>query len=95
MTISVIILDTRTCIILFYFRYSHITTDDNVPVLQFIVDIFEILKYSITDRGYLLLFFFFFFQCEIEFYFTEWTPKAVFSRVAVATSENTGFGVHE
>ena len=27
-------------------RYSHITTDDNVPVLQFIVDIFEILKYS-------------------------------------------------
>ena len=41
-----ILLDTRTCIILFYFRYSHITTDDNVPVLQFIVDIFEILKYS-------------------------------------------------
>ena len=40
------LLDTRTCIILFYFRYSHITTDDNVPVLQFIVDIFEILKYS-------------------------------------------------
>ena len=36
-----------------------------------------------------------FFQCKIEFYFTEWTPKAVFSRVAVATSENTGFGVHE
>ena len=60
------------------------------------------LKYwstVITDRGYLLLLFFFFFvfffQCEIEFYFTEWTPKAVFSRVAVATSENTGFGVHE
>ena len=45
-TISVILLDTRTCIILFYFRYSHITSDDNVPVLQFIVDIFEILKYS-------------------------------------------------
>ena len=43
---SVILLDTRTCIILFYFRYSHITSDDNVPVLQFIVDIFEILKYS-------------------------------------------------
>ena len=41
-----ILLDTRTCIILFYFQYSHITTDDNVPVLQFIVDIFEILKYS-------------------------------------------------
>ena len=37
-------------------------------------------------RGYLI----FFFQCKIEFYFTEWTPKAVFSRVAVATS----FGVH-
>ena len=34
--------------------------------------------------------FFVFFQCKIEFYFTEWTPKAVFS-----PSENTGFGVHE
>ena len=32
-----------------------------------------------------------FFQCKIEFYFTEGTPKAVFSRVkaAVALSENT------
>ena len=28
------------------------------------------------------------FQCKIEFYFTEWTQKEVFSRVAVATSEN-------
>ena len=36
-----------------------------------------------------------FFQCKIEFYFTEWTPKAVCSRVAVASSENTSFGVHE
>ena len=35
------------------------------------------------------------FQCKIEFYFTEWTPNAVFSRVAVATSEKTNFGVHE
>ena len=35
------------------------------------------------------------FQCKIEFYFIEWTPKRVFSRAAVATSENTGFGVHE
>ena len=42
----------------------------------------------------LFFFLFFFFQCKIEFYFTEWTPKAVFSRVAVATSENTGFCVH-
>ena len=41
------------------------------------------------DRGYLI------FQCKIEFYFTAWTPKAVFSRVAVATSDNTGFGIHE
>ena len=32
------------------------------------------------------------FQCKIEFYFTEWTPNAVFSRVAVATSENNKFG---
>ena len=87
MTISVILLDTRTCIILFYFRYSHITTDDNVPVLQFIVDIFEILKYS-NNRKRIFVVVVFFFQCEIEFYFTEWTPKAVFSR-------NTGFGVHE
>ena len=36
-----------------------------------------------------------FFQCKIKFYFTEWTPKAVFSRVTVAKSENTSFGVHE
>ena len=36
-----------------------------------------------------------FFQCKIEFYFTEWTPNAVFSRMAVATSENTSFGVHD
>ena len=35
------------------------------------------------------------FQCKIEFYLTEWTPQAVFSRVAVATSENTDCGVHE
>ena len=35
------------------------------------------------------------FQCKVEFYFTEWTPQAVFSRVAVATSENTDCGVHE
>ena len=35
------------------------------------------------------------FQCKIKFYFTEWTLNAVFSRVAVATSENTSFGVHE
>ena len=35
------------------------------------------------------------FQCKIEFYFTEWTPQAVFSWVAVATSENTNCGVHE
>ena len=27
------------------------------------------------------------FQCKIEFYFIEWTPQAVFSQVAVATSE--------
>ena len=33
-------------------------------------------------------------QCKIEFYFIEWT-QAVFSRVAVATSENTDCGVHE
>ena len=35
------------------------------------------------------------FQCKIEFYFTEWTPQAVFLRVAVATSENTDCGVRE
>ena len=35
-----------------------------------------------------------FFQCKFEFYFTEWTPQAVFSRVAVATSENIDCGVH-
>ena len=35
------------------------------------------------------------FQCNIEFYFIEWTPQAVFSRVAVVTSENTDCGVHE
>ena len=35
------------------------------------------------------------FQCKIEFYFTEWTPQAVFSRVAVATNENNDCGVHE
>ena len=35
------------------------------------------------------------FQCKIEFYFTEWTPKAGLSRVAVATSEVQVFGVHE
>ena len=34
------------------------------------------------------------FQCKIEFYFTEWTPQAVFSQVAVM-SENTDCGVHE
>ena len=34
-----------------------------------------------------------FFQCKIQFYFTQWTPKAVFSWVAVATSENTSFGI--
>ena len=28
-------------------------------------------------------------------FFTEWTPQAVFSRVAVATSENTDCGVHD
>ena len=39
--------------------------------------------------------FVFFFLFKIEFYFTEWTPNAVFSRVAEATSENTSFGVHE
>ena len=43
------------------------------------------------NRGYLI----FFFQCKIDFYFTEWTPKAVVSRVAVATSENAVFGVNE
>ena len=36
-----------------------------------------------------------FFLCKIIFYFTEWTPKAVFSRVPLATNENTSFGVHE
>ena len=36
-----------------------------------------------------------FFQCKIEFCFTEWTPKAVLSQMAVAMSENTSFGVHE
>ena len=30
------------------------------------------------------------FQCKIDFHFTEWTPKVVFSRVA-----DTTFGVHE
>ena len=35
------------------------------------------------------------FQCKIGFYFTEWTPNAVFSRVAIASRENTSFGVHE
>ena len=35
------------------------------------------------------------FQCKIEVYISEWTPNAVFVRVAVATSENTSFGVHE
>ena len=35
-----------------------------------------------------------FMEIKIEFYFAEWTPKAVFSQVAVATSQNTGFGVH-
>ena len=32
-----------------------------------------------------------FFQCKIEFYFIEWTPKALFS---LATRENNAFGVH-
>ena len=36
-----------------------------------------------------------FFQCKIKFYFTKWTPNVVFSRVAIATCENTSFGVHE
>ena len=36
-----------------------------------------------------------FFQCNIEFYLNEWTPKAVFSGVEVATSENASFGIHE
>ena len=36
-----------------------------------------------------------FFQRKIEFYFTEWTSNAVFSRMAVATSENTSFRVHQ
>ena len=36
-----------------------------------------------------------FFQCRIEFCITEWSPKAVFSWVAVATSANTSFGAHE
>ena len=77
MTISVILLDTRTCIILFYFRYSHLTSDDNVPVLQFIVDIFEILKYSNNRQRIFILFYFFyfFFQCEMKFYFTEFDTK--------------------
>ena len=35
------------------------------------------------------------FQCKIEFYFTEWKPQAVFSRVAVAIRGNTDCGVHE
>ena len=35
------------------------------------------------------------FQFKIEFNFTEWTPNAVFSRVAVAMSENRSFSVHE
>ena len=34
------------------------------------------------------------FQYKIEFYFNESTSSAVFSRVMVATSENTRFGVH-
>ena len=37
----------------------------------------RIIKIYIRD-----IFFFFFFQHKIEFYFTEWTPKVVFSRVA-------------
>ena len=81
MTISVILLDTRTCIILFYFRYSHITTDDNVPVLQFIVDIFEILKYSNNRQRIFVVVDFFFFSVRSNFispnghqkqYFHEW-----------------------
>ena len=35
------------------------------------------------------------FQCKIEFHFTVWSPQAVFSRVAVATSENIDCGIHE
>ena len=33
--------------------------------------------FSIKETEYLI-----FFRCKIDFYFTEWTPKAVFSRVA-------------
>ena len=36
-----------------------------------------------------------FFSVKSNFYFTEWTSKAIFSRVATVTSENTSFGVHE
>ena len=85
MTISVILLDTRTCIILFFFRYSHITSDDNVPVLQFIVDIFEILKYSNNrQKIFVFLFFllFFFFSVRSNF-------------ISPNGHQNTGFGVHE
>ena len=79
MTISVILLDTRTCIILFYFRYSHITSDDNVPVLQFIVDIFEILKYSNNRwRIFVVLCFF--------------SVRSNF--ISPNGHQNTGFGVH-
>ena len=36
-----------------------------------------------------------FFSVRSNFYFTEWTLQTVFSRVAVATNENTDCGVHE
>ena len=47
----------------------------------------SIKLHNIEDIWYLLW--------KIQFYFSEWTPKSDFSRVAVAKSENTSFGVHE
>ena len=57
-------------------------------VRVFVFIFIEVEKVVRIDRGYLC------FQCKVEFYFTEWTPQAVFSRVAIATSENTDCGVH-
>ena len=92
MTISVILLDTRTCIILFCFRYSPITSDDNVPVLQFIVDIFEILKYSNNRKRIFVVVVFFFFFCFFLFLFF-FSGRSNF--ISPNGHQNTGFGVHE
>ena len=58
-----------------------------LPYLQTTKHIHWIMIFFV-NRGYLIYIYIFFFQCKIEFYFTEWKPKAVFSWIAVATKYN-------